>query len=52
MVDVAWRGFKVLRDPMFVQKLDDIVGLDMSPPEHAKQRGLGPAKQTDRVTHI
>ena len=29
------RGFKVLRDPLFVQKLEDIVGLYMSPPEHA-----------------
>lgn len=29
------RGFKVSRDPNFVEKLDDIVGLYMSPPEHA-----------------
>ncbi len=29
------RGFKVLRDPKFVEKLEDIVGLYMSPPEHA-----------------
>ena len=29
------RGFKVSRDPMFVEKLEDIVGLYMSPPEHA-----------------
>ena len=29
------RGFKVSRDPLFVDKLDDIVGLYMSPPEHA-----------------
>lgn len=29
------RGFKVSRDPQFVEKLDDIVGLYMSPPEHA-----------------
>lgn len=29
------RGFKVSRDPHFVQKLEDIVGLYMSPPEHA-----------------
>jgi transposase len=29
------RGFKVSRDPKFVQKLKDIVGLYMSPPEHA-----------------
>ncbi|MDP3474625.1 IS630 family transposase [Hydrogenophaga sp.] len=29
------RGFKVSRDPQFVQKLEDIVGLYMSPPEHA-----------------
>jgi len=29
------RGFKVSRDPKFVQKLEDIVGLYMSPPEHA-----------------
>ena len=29
------RGFKVSRDPKFVEKLDDIVGLYMSPPEHA-----------------
>ena len=28
-------GFKVSRDPKFVQKLEDIVGLYMSPPEHA-----------------
>ena len=29
------RGFKVSRDPNFVEKLEDIVGLYMSPPEHA-----------------
>ena len=29
------RGFKVSRDPKFVQKLEDIVGLYISPPEHA-----------------
>jgi transposase len=29
------RGFKISRDPKFVQKLEDIVGLYMSPPEHA-----------------
>lgn len=29
------RGFKVLRDPFFVQKFEDIVGLYRSPPEHA-----------------
>lgn len=28
-------GFKVSRDPKFVKKLEDIVGLFMSPPEHA-----------------
>ena len=27
------RGFKVSRDPQFVEKLEDIVGLYMSPPE-------------------
>lgn len=27
--------FKVSRDPQFVEKLDDIVGLYLSPPEHA-----------------
>ncbi len=29
------RGFKVSRDPQFVEKLEDIVGLYVSPPEHA-----------------
>ena len=29
------RGFKISRDPQFVEKLEDIVGLYMSPPEHA-----------------
>ncbi|MGH8436278.1 MAG: IS630 family transposase [Pseudomonas sp.] len=29
------RGFKVSRDPQFAQKLEDIVGLYLSPPEHA-----------------
>jgi transposase len=29
------RGFKVSRDPRFAEKLEDIVGLYMSPPEHA-----------------
>lgn len=29
------RGFKVSRDPQFIDKLEDIVGLYMSPPEHA-----------------
>ena len=29
------RGFKVSRDPKFVEKLQDIVGLYLSPPEHA-----------------
>ena len=28
-------GFKVSRDPKFVEKLEDVVGLYMSPPEHA-----------------
>ena len=28
-------SFKVSRDPQFAQKLEDIVGLYMSPPEHA-----------------
>ncbi len=32
------RGFKVSRDPKFAQKLEDIVGLYMSPPEHALDR--------------
>lgn len=29
------RGFKVSRDPQFVAKLEDIVGLYLAPPEHA-----------------
>lgn len=29
------RGFKVSRDTKFVEKLEDIVGLYMPPPEHA-----------------
>ncbi len=29
------RGFKVSRDPKFVEKLEDIVGLYMAPPAHA-----------------
>ena len=29
------RGFKVSRDPQFIEKLEDIVGLYMAPPEHA-----------------
>jgi transposase len=29
------KRFKVSRDPKFVEKLDDIVGLYLSPPEHA-----------------
>jgi len=29
------KGFKVSRDPQFAEKLEDIVGLYMSPPEHA-----------------
>jgi AcrR family transcriptional regulator len=29
------RGFKVSRDPKFVDKLEDIVALYMSSPEHA-----------------
>ena len=29
------KRFKVSRDPKFVEKLEDIVGLYMSPPEHA-----------------
>lgn len=29
------RSFKVSRDPLFVEKLEDIVGLYLSPPEHA-----------------
>ncbi len=29
------RGFKVSRDPQFVEKLEDIVALYVSPPEHA-----------------
>jgi transposase len=29
------RAFKISRDPKFIEKLEDIVGLYMSPPEHA-----------------
>ena len=29
------RGFKISRDPQFIEKLEDIVGLYMAPPEHA-----------------
>jgi hypothetical protein len=29
------RGFKVSHDPLFAEKLEDIVGLYMAPPEHA-----------------
>lgn len=29
------RGFKLSRDPRFVEKLEDIVGLYLSPPKHA-----------------
>ena len=29
------RSFKVSRDPQFVEKLEDIVGLYLSPPERA-----------------
>ena len=29
------RSFKISRDPKFVEKLEDIVGLYMAPPEHA-----------------
>lgn len=29
------RGFKISRDPRFIEKLEDIVALYMSPPEHA-----------------
>jgi len=29
------RGFKISRDPKFIEKLEDIVGLYMSPPDHA-----------------
>lgn len=29
------RGLKILRDPKFVEKLEDVVGLYMSLPEHA-----------------
>jgi len=29
------KTFKVSRDPKFVEKLEDIVGLHMAPPEHA-----------------
>lgn len=29
------RGFKVLRDPLFAGKPEDVVGLYMSPPEYA-----------------
>lgn len=29
------RGFKISRDPEFIEKLEDIVGLYMAPPEHA-----------------
>ena len=32
------RGFKVSRDPHCIEKLEDIVGLYMSPPEHALDR--------------
>lgn len=40
--------FKVSRDPKFVDKLEDIVGLYLSPPEHAlvlfgDEKSLAPA---------
>lgn len=31
---IIMRGFKVSRDPRFVEKIEDIVGLYMSPPAH------------------
>lgn len=30
-----WRAFKLSRDPAFVEKLHDVVGLHVSPPAHA-----------------
>jgi transposase len=50
------RGFKVSRDPKFVEKLEDIVGLYMSPPEHAlvlccsRRRCLSPDRESRRGT--
>ncbi len=29
------RGFKISRDPKFIEKLEDVVGLYLTPPEHA-----------------
>ncbi len=30
-----WRAFKLSKDPAFVEKLHDIVGLYVAPPAHA-----------------
>jgi hypothetical protein len=32
------RGFKVSCDPRFAEKLEDVVGLYLSPPEHATHK--------------
>src|SRR6266403_1950763 len=53
-------GFKVSADPLFVEKLEDIVGLYMSPPEHAEcppqdrsrdAQGQDPASDRRQLRH-
>jgi len=39
------RGFKLSRDPHFVEKLEDLVGLYLTPPEHALVLGCDEKSQ-------
>src|SRR5512135_2299410 len=43
------RGFKISRDPKFVEKLEDIVGLYMSAPEHALVLGCDEKSQVQAL---
>ena len=45
------RGFKVSRDPKFAEKLEDIVGLYMSPPEHAMVLCCDEKSQVQALSH-
>jgi transposase len=50
------RGFKVSRDPKFIEKLEDVVGLYMSPPEQAlvlrrEEPGTGAGPHAARLAH-
>ena len=54
LVPHRWRQFKLSNDPAFIEKVEDVVGLYVNPPEHAVvlSRGslLEPQHLPERIT--